>query len=222
MDVIKQWLKAGKVYAVGVAIYNQVGTDANLRRLLNSEAETPYKRERLQKALMEIAAGKQAVAIEDKAQEKGESAVVASMTTFKLHWPREACKDEVELAMWEQVARLLKERAHLHASLFHQTGDDARRAAAFQLLRKDDELDGIYEKRKYYLREKHLPEQPAVEYVTDPVLMLKRAINLDKSIRRNRQTLAKGPNPDAQARLEAYIKEYNHYAPLLGKEEVKC
>jgi S-adenosylmethionine/arginine decarboxylase-like enzyme len=223
MDIIKKWLANGKVYKVGVAIYNQLGTDLLLKKLFTSEAETPYKRDRLTKALQEIANTSTAQVKEIDSQKNEQSTAVATVANFTKIWPRETCKDATETELWNQAVLLLKERSHLHSLLFSATSDDQRREIAFRLLRKDERLDKVYADREYYQKNKHLPDQKdKPQYVTDPGIMVTRIANLQRYINRVKKTLTQGPNADAQARLEEFVKEYNHYAKIVGKEEVKC
>lgn len=212
MDVIKTWLRSARNYAVGVRLYLEFGDDAVFKRLLQAEAETHYKREQLLKRL--TALSKNAPPAPPEAQAPQVEQAAATLATFKKTWPEIACKSPDEKKLWEQAVVLLKERAHLHSTLLHLPDDDARRAVAFQLLRKDDELTAIYDQRKYFLQYGKLPEaeSSAPEYVTDPFLMAKRIENLSRNIRRV-------TNPDRKAEL---VAEYNHYARLQGKKELAC
>jgi hypothetical protein len=222
MEIIKKWIASGKVYRVGVAIYNQLGSDQLLKKLFNSEAETPYKRERLLKELKKIAADSNNQQSAIQAQKNEQSPVVATVANFSKIWPRDSCIDAVETELWNQAVVLLKERSHLHSLLFTATSDEQRREIAFKLLRKDDRLDKIYGDRDYYRKNKHLPDQSnKPQYVTDPGIMITRITNLQRYINREKKKLKDGPNAAAQARLTAFIQEYNHYAKIIGKEELK-
>jgi len=99
--------------------------------------------------------------------------------------------------------------------------DDSRRKAAFELLRKDDELDAIYTERDFYRATGTATQPKAVQYVTDPYLMAKRFTNLQRYIRALKKEIrdAGGATDDQSARLTAYLDEYNHYATLMKKPQ---
>lgn len=214
MEVITTWLKGARNYQVGVRLYNQLGNDKTLLQLLNSETETPFKKEKLVKALQVLVTAPTELKKEEDAQVNETSLAAATVATFKRQWPESACNTADEKSLWEKAVILLKERAYLHATLFHQPDDNARRIVAFRILRKDDELTGVYNSRKYLLLHGQLPEEdkPSDEYVTDPFLMAKRIATLQRYI--NRTT-----NPE---RLLAFKTEYNYYARLMKKTEVPC
>jgi hypothetical protein len=54
MEDLKNWLAGGREYASGVQLYLKYGSDELLKKLFTLEAETVYKRDRLQKALLQI------------------------------------------------------------------------------------------------------------------------------------------------------------------------
>ena len=53
MENLRTWLNGCRDYTSGVALYNEYGQDPMLKRML-AEAETDFKRKRLEKALEEI------------------------------------------------------------------------------------------------------------------------------------------------------------------------
>jgi hypothetical protein len=118
---------------------------------------------------------------------------------------------------------LLKEIAAIHSTL-PLLDPPKRLAAALTLLRKDDELDGIYEQRDYYEKHGALPGIPdASPLIEDPFLMGNRLANLKRYIRREKQAVAADPeHAGAKGRLASYVHEYNQYMRKLGKEEVVC
>lgn len=54
MEDLKNWLASGRDYASGVQLYLKYGANELLKKLFTLEVETVYKRDRLQKALLQI------------------------------------------------------------------------------------------------------------------------------------------------------------------------
>jgi 2-phospho-L-lactate guanylyltransferase (CobY/MobA/RfbA family) len=247
MDDIKAWLQGPKHYRVGVMLYLKHGTNALFKKSLVQEGESAFKKHKLVKELSSIEASasmafdsvKASASIgfaSDKAetqkqelkQEPAPSKInEPSPTEAPLSprrgaggegWPRSSCRDDYELSLWERAMLLLKQIAALHAKLSECFSDFERRSVAFNLLRMDDELDDIYEKRDHYRATKSQKEEVAIEIITDPFLMGQRLANLTRYIRREKQNIiTKGDTTDRQKRLSDYLAEYNLYAEKLNR-----
>jgi hypothetical protein len=238
MDEIKAWLQGPKQYRVGVMLYLKHGTNALFKKSLVQEGESAFKKQKLHKELASLieasasiqkptphpakaAATAQGIAPDDK-DTSSDTEPEQTETQNPLQggggWPRSACRDDYELSLWEKAMLLLKQIAALHAKLSECFSDFERRSVAFNLLRLDDELDDVYEKRDHYRATKSQKEEVTIEIITDPFLMGQRLANLTRYIRREKQNLTtKGATTDRQKRLSDYLQEYNYYAEKLNR-----
>ncbi len=213
MKLIEDWLKGGQNYAVGVRLYMQYGRDKNLQRLFTSEGETPFKKQKLVAALKDLVAGEPSAKT---------APVPTSITTtqdaFVKTWPASANTDDVLQDLWNQARLLLKEIAEIHGKLDVVPDDEQRRKLAFELLRKDEQLDEVYNQRDFYQKHgKPMATEPTFQIITDPWLMAKRLANLKRYIRREKQAVAKdAANQAAADRLKQYTTEFNIYAAKIG------
>jgi len=207
---ITQWKAAGMPYRLGVSLYVRYGRNDLVKKMLSSEGETPFKRQKLIAELSKL----------DLPEEKVEEVQAAEVlqvqdqttASFFKRWPKEACTDETEYTLWLQASRLLKEIADLHSQLTLLPNDEQRSLTAFSLLKKDDELDTVYERRDYYKKHGSLPESQEIELVTEPLAMAKRITALQRYIRREKQNLVTKPEDTAAAdRLKRFTEELNHY-----------
>lgn len=197
-------------YRLGVSIYMRYGRNDLVKKMLASEGETPFKRQKLITELDKLDLPEEK--LQEIQQAEVEQVQQQTTTAFYRSWPKESCTDKTEYTLWLQASRLLKEIADLHSQLTLLPNDQQRAVAAFSLLRKDDELDMVYERRDYYKKHGRLPETPEIEYVTEPVAMAKRITALQRYIRREKQNLAKKPeDTGASERLKRFSEELNHY-----------
>jgi hypothetical protein len=214
MQVIKDWLKGGQSYDVGVRLYMRYGRDKQLQRLFTSEGPSDFKRKKLASALKEIA-------------ELGEAkpppmkAITVSVDTtqanFIKSWPEPTKDDEAKL-LWHEARLLLKEIAEIHGKLDVVPSDEERRKLAFQLLRKDEELDQVYVKRDFFLKHQKMPVE-ALPFIpiTDPHLLAKRLANLQRYVRREKLAIDKDEtNEQAKGRLAVFEAELNYYKEKTG------
>lgn len=251
MKEIAEWLKGPRHYRVGVMLYLKHGTNALLKKSLVDEPESKYKKDKLVKSferMLEkevqplrvelpsaLATGKKEKAPTNiKPETSNLKPELASDSKNPLEgaegqsftpksWSRSDCKDDYEIKLWEKAMRLLKEIAAHHANLSAAFSDYERREIAFNLLRKDDELDAVYEERDYYRQHKVAKEAAGIEYITDPFLMAQRLVNLKRYIRREKQNIvSKGDTSDRRERLSDYVKEYNYYAEKMQKPFLSC
>jgi len=207
---IAAWKANGKPYRLGVSLYVRYGRNDLVKKMLSSEGETPFKKKKLIEELDKLDLP------EEKVQEAQQAEVKQvqeqNTSSFYLRWPKESCTDETEYTLWLQASRLLKEIADLHSQLTFLPNDLERSLAAFFLLKKDDELDMVYERRDYYKKHGMLPETQKIELVTEPLAMAKRITALQRYIRREKQNLLKKPEDTGAAeRLKRFTEELKHY-----------
>jgi hypothetical protein len=239
LEAIQAWLNSKRPYRVGVMLYLEHGQNNLFKKALATEGESRYKLDRIVKELTALnmvegtALAKPPVQNARLAQPAKQpvrqadpppviSGVKKKETAAQRYipksWPRADCRDDYEAMLWEKAMLLLKEIASLHAKLSECFSDYERRTVAFNLLRKDDALDDLYELRDHYRTTKSKKEDVPVEYVTDPFMMAQRLDNLKRYLRREKlhlQTL--GDTTERRERIEAYRIEYNFYAEKMGK-----
>jgi hypothetical protein len=210
MEAIRHWLQS-KDYIEGVRIYLQHGQDPVLKNLFTAEKGTPYKQQRLERALREILAGTEVV----KPEERPASSLMKS-------WPIEAASDDVLKALRAEWLKAFKEMHDLRSQLMLLANDDQRGEAAHRILDLDDLCYSIYLKRNHYLEHGTLPEAKKEEYIVDPLKAAKRMEILGRYIRRERTALKKDPsNVGAAARKQKFTNEYNHYAQRFGADHIQ-
>lgn len=210
MDAIPDWLQS-KDYIEGVRLYLELGSDPRLKALFTQEAKTDYKAKRLERALRDLM---------DKPADKTPPVFVKEFVKPDDQWPDDA--DDVLKALKADGIRKFKEMQDMRSQLMGLPNDEARCEMAHAILRLDDEITLIWQKRDYYKAHGRLPSEPKeVELVGDPHLAMKRMTNLQRYIRREAQALKKDPgNAAAAARRLKFIKEYNHYAEKFGVESI--
>lgn len=210
MQSIADWLQS-KDYIQGVRLYIEHGQDPVLKNLFTAEKGTPYKEQRLERALRDILAGTEIVKPEDQPS-----------TPMIKSWPIEAAKDDVLKALRAEWLKAFKEMHDLRSQLMLLANDDQRGEAAFRILELDDLCYHAYSKRNYYLEHGMLPAEKPPEFIVDPVKAAKRMQVLQRYIRRERTFLQKDPaNTAAAARRKKFIAEYNHYAEKFGSSHIQ-
>lgn len=215
MDVIEAWLHGKRDYATGVRLYMQHGTDPAFKKLFTTEAETPFKKQKLFKLLQQISQGSNSP--EETSQIIGDA---QNQSNPSKSWRKTDNKDSVELGLWEKYRLTHKQLDDLHSQLLLFNNDDDRKEAAFRILRLDEELDEIIATRDHYRKEGKLPNTAATEIITDPFLMANRINCLKRYIRREKQAVAKDAgNVKAAARLKDNIDELNIYLRKLNQPE---
>jgi hypothetical protein len=211
MESITNWLQS-KDYVEGIRLYLEHGQDPGLKNLFTAEKQTPYKEQRLEKALREVLKGSEVVKPEER------PAISITMKS----WPIEAAKDDVLKALRAEWLRLFKEMQDLRSQLMLLPTDEIRGETAHRILELDDQCEDLYHKRDYYLEHGKLPQAKTDEYIVDPVKAAKRMEMLGRYIRRERANLKKDPgNIGAAARKQKFVKEYNHYAQRFGVDHIQ-
>jgi hypothetical protein len=211
MNDITNWLQS-KDYIEGIRLYLEHGQDPVLKNLFTAEKQTPYKTERLEKALREVLQGVERIKPEER----------PTISITMKSWPIEAAKDDVLKALRAEWLRLFKEMQDLRSQLMLLPTDEVRGETAHRILELDDQCEEIYNKRDYYLENGTLPQVKKEEYIVDPVKAAKRMEILGRYIRRERTNLKKDPgNSGAAARKLKFIKEYNHYAQRFGVDHIQ-
>ena len=210
MNEITNWLQS-KDYIEGVRLYIEHGQDPVLKNLFTAEKGTPYKEQRLERALRDILAGTEIVKPEDQPS-----------TPMIKSWPIEAAKDDVLKALRAEWLKAFKEMHDLRSQLMLMANDDQRGEAAHRILDLDDLCCNIYSNRNYYLEHGALPATKKEEFIVDPLKAAKRMEILGRYIRRERTALKKDPsNVGAAARKQKFTNEYNHYAQRFGANHIQ-
>jgi len=212
MSAIQSWLSSGKDYIEGIRLYLQHGADNNLKRLFTEEQKTAYKETLLEKAMRDIAIGKEVV----KEKEKKLPAKLSPKS-----WPAEMATTDVLKALREEWMIKYKTMQDLRSQLLHFPTDQERGEAAFKILELDAECDIIYEKRDYYNQHGRLPEvrKKEDELIIDPKKMYQRMEVLKRYIRRENKNIEKNPaHSNAIDRKQQWINEYNRYAKKSGDD----
>lgn len=224
MQEIYAWLN-NPDYQSGIVLFLQHSRNKRLNNLFRTEAETPYKRQRLiaeMKALLERKEEKQPVTEYNQ----------DTHTSSTNGWPPKPITDVVLLALYDQWKPLYDEMLNLQARIYDvaeqaETGDDVKRLQSCQMAHRicdlDDECDAIYAKRDYYYQHGKLPAAPVQkEVIGDPVKWALELQNLLRYERRYKLLLDKEPGhrlADKRAQsLQQCREEIAHYRKLLKIE----
>lgn len=209
MELIRIWLAGSKDFNTGVALYDKYGKDTLLKRSFK-EKETPFKKSQLIDAMKALLESCRPV-IHDDAGNAATSEYLPARSTIR-QWNGANLTDQTERALWSKYRLMAKEQADLHSRLELYTTNELRGNAAFRILELDDGMDELIKQRDYYRTNGTLPDQPAIDFETDPFKIAKRMESLTRYIRRERGTIAKDPaNVKAAARLLAFTTELGHY-----------
>lgn len=213
LSLLKAWL-SHKDYLEGVRLYLKFGQDHKLKQLFTSEKETPFKKQRLEKAIRDLL---NAAPIHTNKT----TTVPAPIQPVSKSWTAESCKDDLEKAIREDWLQQFKTMQDLRSQLMLIGTDQERGEVAHKILDLDEQCDKLLAKRDYYREHGALPSEEPVELITDPLAMVKRMTLLDRYIRRERQNMRNNPaNHNAAGRLQKFIKEYNEYAERFGKDRI--
>lgn len=211
-ELIVKWLTSGKQYEAGVAIYLKYGKDVKLRRVF-LEAETDYKRKRLEQELRNLLHSTQV-------QEEKKEKIVVNEVQPEKQWPD--APDDVLKSLRAQWKPLYSRMCFLCDTIYDvakagETDSYKEQEAckmAHEIMRLDAECDAIYEKRDYYLKHGRLPkEKEQMELAADPIGMVKQLENAKKYVRYYRGKMKEDP------KNESYPAKMNHYAKIV--EEYK-
>lgn len=220
MDNIREWLNGPKNYAEGARLYLIHGKDPALRIAFN-EAESPFKKRRLEEALRGLLTRK--VVAERKIEETKDTAI-RRVAVADRNWPGEM--DTTLTALWNKWKPLFAEMMNLSSRLYDvakagQT-DPAMKVEAGRMAHRicdlDDECDAIYEKRDHYLKYKKLPEEKKpMDLVVDPKKIPLALANTTRYIRDYKNKLKKNPaDVNAAKKLEEYEWAAGEYRKQLN------
>lgn len=201
MESIRFWLNGDQDYRTGVQLYVRYGNDPGLKNLFSGEAATGFKRTKLYNALLELYQGN---SYEPPTLNDTVTAI-------------EETGNRVEDGLRELYLAKFKQMQDLRSQLLLLGNDQDRRAAAFAILKLDEECNMVLSRRDYYLQNGQLPEAATGGKIAeDPLQMGYRVQSLRRYIRREKNILKKEPNnAKAAKRLQAFIMEINIYLKLL-------
>ena len=214
-------------YDAGVQLYLQYGSNATLKRVLVSEEETAFKREKLKDALSQLLAADKSPALPQKILPQ-----IPTRQQYK-HWPPQPIEDLVLAALYNQWKPLygeMKSLQHRIDEVAQQGSTDPNKQIeagqmAIQILNLEDQIDGIYYQRDYYYQNKELPAAAVKEDlpVVDPA---KWGVELEKYkryVRRYTKWIADKPNNKNVANWANLLKNamemVTHYKKLLNIDE---
>lgn len=208
MQIIVNWLNGPRNYIVGRMLYQQFGTNKQLKELFASKGDTPFNRQKLSEVLTDIAAGTKP------------SAPAKASEPYKT-MPTEV--NPVLKALAEEWKPIYGRMNFLRHKL-QQYGTDNSIATmqickpiCFEILELEQQSMHIWAKRDYYKEHGHLPNaEPEEDKIpTEPVLLGRFVENCKRQIRRMRKNLINNPGKPHYAQLleswkAKYLKATGH------------
>lgn len=202
MDIINNWIEGGKNFKVGAAIYQAIGSNEALKRLLR-KGRSPIAEKELNKALM---------AMVGKPAKKSAPKPAPLEKT-----PAPNTKDSVIEALdaeWKPKYKLMqfyRNRLRKYGKSNAAKHINDRAQWAKKVLELEQECMVVWRRRDYYLQHGKLPDVPVVkkQLPTDPLEIGRRVENLKRYIRREGEKLKKDEkNAQAAQRRIEYLQEY--------------
>lgn len=223
MDDVKVWLNSPRNYDAGVKLYLQYGHDNLLKALFTREAETAFKRSRLETALKDLYQNHQhptspKAALQRQLQKQNPA------ENFK-YWPPYPINDPIVSALYEQWKPLYSEMMNLQARLAdvallaEQDSNKALESCQMvhRILHLDDQCDDIYSKRDYYYQNGALPKLIIEEEVVgDPVRWVTNMRSAERYVRDYKAKLRKDPkNVKYAVKQKEHEEDVAKYRKLL-------
>jgi hypothetical protein len=214
VEQIKHWLNSHQDYDAGVQLYLQHGKDSILRSLFTREEQTPFKKQRLLKALRDLYEAEK-----HPASEKKQAQLTVTQTAIPQykHWPAHPMTDAVLLALWNQWKPLYGEMMDLQHRVYEvafqgQTDTNKKMEAgqmALRILELDDQVEFIYAQRNFYYQHNRLPEErkQEEEVIVDPVKWAIELKNNERYVRDYKLKLAKDPHNKLAPKWAMTLKE---------------
>jgi len=221
-------------YDAGVKLYILYGNNATLKRVLTTEAETPFKQQKLREALTQILnTAKPAITTVARDIDNLQPSQVTQTNVLKSGWPSQPIEDTVIAALYNRWRPLYGEMK----SLQHRIDDIARQAEtdrnklmeagqmAFQILDLEDEILTVYYDRDYYYQNNRLPATKDKEEmpVVDPVKWMVELEKHKRYVRRYTKKISDNPNnknvPNWADLLKKSVAMVAHYKKLLKIDE---
>lgn len=222
MEVIRQWLNGSRDYDQGVILYKEFGNNLTLKAVLAKEGHSTFKEEKLIKALQQLL---QPVIRAEQDLPKG-------TTVYSRHygWPPLPIEDPILNALHAQWKPLYAEmmhsqsRAYEVALLASKNADKLKKLEActlvHQIIDLDDQIDEIYLKRDFYLKNKKLPDEKTPPVIGDPVRWATELKNAERYVREYRIKVKKQPANDKwAAKLKHFESQVLHYKKLLKLDD---
>lgn len=204
MQIIDNWIKNGRNFIAGRAIYNTLGTDAGVKELLQQSA-SPFAVQRLAEELEELNSNglhKVVVVTSTAAEMPDDDNVV--LQAFKKEW----------LKPYQQM-QFVRHDLHKFGNSNTNEAIEYRKMQAFKILLFEQQCNEIWARRNAFAKTGELPkptETPGVVIPTDPLLLGKFIESCKRQIRRNR---LQKESPAAQQR---YLHYKNLYKQATGED----
>ncbi|THU34263.1 hypothetical protein FAM09_24910 [Niastella caeni] len=231
---IKAWLNSRvKNYDAGVKLYLRFGKDPALVALFTKEAESDFKRTRLQQALQELICP---TPVTTEANLKFSpliyNAIKPEFNQLHKGWPN-PITDPVIQALFEQWRPLYSELMSAQQRIYEvalqgENGNTAKALESCQLAHRimdlDNQCDDLYAQRDHYLANGHLPDGGwEKEVVGDPVRWVTERQNALRYIRDYRAKIKKDPTnklvPKWEQKILDWQKEVDQFNKLLKLDD---
>lgn len=198
MDLIQKWLDGERNYIIGRIIYQNIGKDDGLKSVL-SGGNTAQNQALLEEALS--------------------SMITPAAAAMPVRPVAHAVEDDVIKAIRAERSpisqQMNKERHDLHQ--FGESNDaeaiSVRKELAFSILDKEQDVEQLWDKEKYYREHGTLPfVAPVTVPIPDDKVKLAAFIrNVERNIRRNRQLMKEHPDKPI------YAQKYEEYKSIFQK-----
>jgi len=210
MQQIKDWLNSSRPYDAGVALYMRYGDDKQMKELF-TEHRTPFKEKKLVELLKSLL--NKSAAVKQKEEVKTENLKVNSSATHG--WPAKMSKELAALkAVW---LPLFKQRENLCARLYDvallgKTDKNKEMEAgqmAHRILALQDEINGIYQDREYYIKHNCFPgKEQLFKPVVSDVKIAERRLTVRRYLTRLKNELSKPGSEKVKLKQEKKWTEY--------------
>jgi hypothetical protein len=219
MQAITDWLNGARDYSSGVHLYLKHGRDPLLKKLFTAESKTAFKEKKLADALRGLLQRNQVATVDLSPQ-------VQTVYTRHQGWPAVPISDAVLNALHAQWKPLYSEMQNLQARIYDvaeaadKYGDPTKKQEACEMAHRiadiDDQLDDIYFKRDFYVKENRLPAEPTTTPPVAAHMWPKKLANAQRYVREYKNKVEKNPaNESAAAKLKYYQQQVDYYKKLM-------
>jgi hypothetical protein len=216
-EIISNWLCSDKNYEAGVALYEQYGVSATLKRILRIGGHTKKNLDTLIYELQKLNKNPHRVSIpikqitrittpviSQKEIEKPESSQILQKAENQQTGLRPNTSEIDDLNKY--IKGLLKERDYLHANLKLEKTQANRKKNAGRIIELSNEIADIYDRLAHYDKHGILPGAPAVKEPKKKAIKPAKEMNIPELMRR-------------QANLRTYVSKYERLVKMSKKPE---
>lgn len=204
MKIINDWIKSGKNYHVGVAIYKTIGKNNSLKELF-TKGKTPFSIRTLEKELCSMV--------------QPDKAPIAIFTAENIPQTNDQVLESIRNSWMPKYQRM----NYLRHQMDKHKGNSAdaismRKDMAFEILQLEQECMDLWNKADQYQKNGTMPVSNVpgeMDVPEDPFEKAKAIENTKRNIRRNRQEMKKNPS---NSRLPILYDKYkDFYFRLTGE-----